>query len=104
MVNVNEDDRAEAEREIRDLLEVAGYDYGDLFDEVSSLGLTVGLRFEGLTIEVEVTRGWTVLAKARMSHYSQPSVDRAARQVRAQLQVDGETPGDQWGQHGRPAG
>lgn len=86
---MNDNERAEAEKEVRVTLKIAGYGYPEFYDEMVDRELFVDLHTDQATYTVEVTAGDGVLARARMGRYSQRALDRAARQVRAQLQVEG---------------
>jgi hypothetical protein len=87
---VNDDEQAEAEAVVRDALEYAGYEYEDFYDEMREEGWDVLFHADAQTYTIEVVDHYgEVLARARMSRYGHQAIHRAARQIRAQLQVEG---------------
>lgn len=97
MVNNEEHARAEAEKNVRVALKHAGYGYDELYDELTEAGYRVELHADSQSFAVEVSAlielagGKTSVdsfAVARMSRYTVRALDRAARQVRAQLQIE----------------
>lgn len=85
----NDDERAEDEKCIRVELKYAGYGYTEFYDEMRLRGLQVDLYTDSATYCLETIDGEDVTASARMSRFTHRALDRAARQIRAQLQVDG---------------
>lgn len=87
---MNDRDRAEAEKEARVKLKHAGYGYDEFYDEMAERGFPVALHADHSTFTVEALDSENEpLAWERISRYSHRALDRAARQVRAQLQVQG---------------
>jgi hypothetical protein len=86
---MDEDEQAEAEKEVRVALKHAGYDYAAFYDELRYYGIQVALYADTATYQLEAIADREVLARARMSRYTHQAIDRAARQIRAQLQVEG---------------
>lgn len=100
---MNDHDRAEAEKGIRVRLKHAGYGYDEFYDEMAELGIPVTLHADHQMFTVEALDSSNEpLAWERISRYSHRALDRAARQVRAQLQVDGWL--EPWEGRGRAAG
>lgn len=98
-MSVDEDqERAEAEKIIRVALKHAGYGYDAFYDEMLRAGRRVNLLADDETYTVELldlmadVDRYEVIAVARFSRYSNRALDRAARQVRAQLEVEDQLP------------
>lgn len=98
-MSVDEDqERAEAEKVIRVGLKHAGYGYDRFFDEMTGAGMRVALQADDDTYTVELhelmpdVARFEIIAVARFSRYSDRALDRAARQVRAQLEVEDQLP------------
>jgi len=85
---MDEMERAEAEKEIRVALKLRGYGYADFFDEIREQGLQIGLHADDSSYTLEVDDAGETVAIARMSRYSVRALDRAGRQIRAQLKVE----------------
>ena len=83
-----ERERAEDEKNIRVALKLHRYGFPTFCDEMRDKGLHVELHADNETFTVEVVEGAESLATARMSRYSSRALDRAARQVRAVLEVE----------------
>jgi hypothetical protein len=87
-----ERERAEDEKNARVALKLSGYGYDEFFDDMRSRALWVELHADNETFTVEVSEeteeGRESLAVARMSRYSVRALHRAARQVRAQLEIE----------------
>jgi hypothetical protein len=87
---VNDHDRAEAEKDAPVRLKHAGYGYDEFCDEMAALGIPVALHADHSMFTVEALDSENEpLAWERISRYSHRALDRAGRQVRAQLQVQG---------------
>lgn len=83
-------EQAEAEKVVRVALKHARYEYEHFYDEMRERGWDVALHADLATYTLEVIfNGDEVLATARMSRYTHQAMHRAARQIRAQLQVEG---------------
>jgi hypothetical protein len=82
-------EKAEAEKVIRGALKHAQYEYNDFYDEMRDLAWDVALHADLATYTLEVVVDGEVLTSARMSRYTHAAMNRAARQIRAELQVKG---------------
>lgn len=80
--------KAEAEKGVRVALKLRGYGYDEFYDEMRLLGFDVSMQSDPQTFTIEVDTD-DVICRARMSRFSSRGLDRAARQVRAQLEVEG---------------
>jgi hypothetical protein len=90
-VSVDERKRAEAEKHRRVTLKLARYGFDEFCDEMRTMGLRVDVDTgpDRLAVEIRDDNN-EVLATAMMSRYAHAALDRAARQIRAQLEVAGE--------------
>ena len=85
---MDENEQAEVEKQIRVALKLRGYGYDEFYDEMREQGLGVGLYADDSTYALEVEDAGEQTAIARMSRYSVRALDRAGRQIRAQLEVE----------------
>jgi hypothetical protein len=87
---LNDDEQAEAEKVVRVGLKHAGYEYPVFWDEMRELGFDVDLYADLHTYTLEVVdEHGEVVSEARMSRFTHQALHRAARQIRAELTVEG---------------
>jgi len=97
-LELNEEQRPEAEKRLRVALQARGYGYADFYDEMRQQGLTVALHADATSFAVEVldvdSAGDTTdtIAIARAGRHATRALDRAALQIRAQLEIEDPEP------------